>query len=58
MDHDTSITPTCDDDYRRAVERAGVIELPDDGEPAPSSSRLADLLSGRFEDDEPPGAPR
>lgn len=44
-----------EDHYRRAVEVAGVVELPDDGEP---TTRLPDLLSGRFEDDEPPGAPR
>lgn len=45
--------------YRQAVERAGVIELPDDGSDTdPSPSRLADLLSGRFEDNDPPGAPR
>lgn len=44
--------------YEEAVEAAGVIELPDDGEPPPPTSRLADLLNGRFEDSDPPGAPR
>lgn len=41
-------------DYDQAVEMAGVVELPDDG----SDALLADLLTGRFEDDDPPGAPR
>lgn len=56
------------DDYRRAVEAAGVVELPEPGEtesePVGSDvdgaplDRLLDLLDGRFEETDPPGAPR
>lgn len=46
------------DSYEQAVERAGVVELPEPGELDPPSEGLTDLLTGRFEDDEPPGAPR
>lgn len=41
--------------YEQAVARAGVVQLPDTASP---QSRLADLLKGRFEDDNPPGAPQ
>jgi hypothetical protein len=57
------------DDYRRAVERHGVLELPDDGEPEPEPEPEAEpgplpgplppeVSSGRWVDDDPPGCPR
>ena len=53
------------DDYRRAVERHGVRELPDDGEPEPEVGTEpgpgplpAEVSSGRWVDDDPPGCPR
>jgi hypothetical protein len=45
------------DDYRLAAEAAGVVELPDDGRPRPGP--LPERVStGRWEDDDPPGASR
>lgn len=41
------------DDYHQAVEGAGVTELPESPRGLPPH-----VADGRFEDDEPPGAPR
>ncbi|HEY9389761.1 MAG TPA: hypothetical protein VIR27_08335 [Mycobacteriales bacterium] len=49
------------DDYRRAVERHGVRELPDDGEPEREiepGPLPPEVSSGRWVDDDPPGCPR
>ena len=57
------------DDYRRAAEAAGVVELPDPTEPAesvesaessgePMADMPDDLFDGRWEDADPPGCPR
>lgn len=45
------------DDYVRAAEAAGVVELPDDGTlpPGPLPTQVS---TGRWEDDNPPGVPR
>ncbi|HEY9390274.1 MAG TPA: hypothetical protein VIR27_10980 [Mycobacteriales bacterium] len=49
------------DDYRAAVEAAGVVELPHPGDNDPQDEEVepqglpADLLGGRFEDPRPPG---
>lgn len=49
------------DDYRAAVEAAGVVELPDPGDNDSQDEEVeprdlsAGLLGGRFEDPRPPG---
>lgn len=43
------------DEYARAVEAAGIVELPDTDE---LKDQGPDLLAGRFEDDESPGTVR
>lgn len=52
-------TPTdtpADEDYQRAVQRAGVIELPDSGDGASTHDQVPDVPAGQSEDDNPPGA--
>jgi len=51
------------DDYARAVEAAGVVELPEPGEPESAETPEPDPLpesvsTGRWEDADPPGYPR
>lgn len=45
------------DDYRRAAEAAGVVELPDGEGPQPAGGLPEQVSSGRWEDADPPGAP-
>ncbi|HEY9475353.1 MAG TPA: hypothetical protein VIS06_16085 [Mycobacteriales bacterium] len=48
-----------DEDYATAATAAGVKELPDDGKPAPRPGPLPDrVVSGRWDDNNPPGCPR
>ena len=52
-----------EEDHRVAVERAGVRELPDDREAEPGTEPgpgplPAEVSSGRWVDDDPPGCPR
>lgn len=44
------------DDYRRAAEAARVVELPDDR--TPPGLLPERVFTGRWEDDDPIGAPR
>lgn len=46
------------DDYEQAAEAAGVVELPESGEPSPTHRNVVDDLVRdrcRWEDDNPPG---
>ncbi|HEX5495706.1 MAG TPA: hypothetical protein VFX70_14135 [Mycobacteriales bacterium] len=51
------------DDYRVAVEAAGVVELPGASDPADcpdgtADAGLGELLASRWEDSDPPGVGR